>query len=197
MLGGSSRTQHWRPKASLGPAPHSGDNGAASLVSRGAPWGKGWGPGAQSEKGQLEPWTELLSGDRPWRQLPPAPVTPTSTGIPPREPGRMPPRWGSGAPHTSTQRAPQQGRQCGSPLADVAAEREGPESPGQSLGLRPHEGRPRGPASPRGGCALGKVSGWGRSHPRLQRENGAGGGWAKGVVLRPHSSPCLERAGGI
>lgn len=72
MLGGSSRTQHWRPKASLGPAPHSGDNGAASLVSQGTPWGKGWGPGAQSEKGQLEPWTELLSGDRPRRQLPPA-----------------------------------------------------------------------------------------------------------------------------
>ncbi|XP_023984104.1 collagen alpha-1(I) chain-like [Physeter macrocephalus] len=142
-LGGSSRTRHWRPKASLGPAPHSGGNGAASLVSGGAPWGKGWGPGAPDG---------AALGEQTLASAPPSPCHPTKQRNPTEGARQDAPEEGErGAtpPHTE---GPRQGTQRGSPLADVAAEREGPESPGQSLGLRPHEERPRGPASPKAGA---------------------------------------------
>ena len=177
--GGSSRA---RPapetRASLGPAPPSGDNGAASLVSRGAPWAKAGVPEPRARRGSWSPGRSCSRGTDPGVSSPRA-LSPQQAQESHRESQAGRPWGGGGATHLRTE-GPRRGRQRGGPLADVAAGREGPKPPGQSLGLRPHKERPQGPASPRGGAGeslwVRKVSPQASKGERGRGRVGKGGG---------------------
>ena len=154
--GGSSRA---RPapetRASLGPAPPSGDNGAASLVSRGAPWAKAGVPEPRARRGSWSPGRSCSRGTDPGVSSPRA-LSPQQAQESHRESQAGRP-WGGAAPRTSAQRAPGGVGSGGAPLQTWLRDARAQSPQGRVWACGPTRRDLRGPL-PQGG-ALGKVSG--------------------------------------